>query len=363
MNLMNIESSDSSFSFVSEEHGLIADSARKLFEDLAASDAQSRQQKHRRIDADEVGSALSELGLFSTQADDAAMWSAQIQVLVARESGAASLPYPVVESLASHAVALRAGIGGSLRADQRYTLASGADASIKRPMLREGQIGGRAVRVPFAEASAGIWFRAEMVTGKVLALIDACDPGIEWSAVQSVEADYPLFDANLSRIKPLQVLDRLDDGTCAIGFLHRRASLLAAAEISGACRRLVTMTRDYLLTRTQFGHVLGSHQALRHTVSDAHVRVEAMISAIDYAAAACDAGADDADAAVAAAKYYAGRSGKLVAETALQLHGAIGYTMEFPLQLLMRRVLRLGASHGSSRQQGEKLFTAFQALA
>jgi len=45
----------------------------------------------------------------------------------------------------------------------------------------------------------------------------------------------------------------------------------------------------------------------------------------------------------------------------LQLHGAIGYTMEFPLQLLMRRTYRLQVAHGSPRVEGARLYEAFLA--
>lgn len=42
------------------------------------------------------------------------------------------------------------------------------------------------------------------------------------------------------------------------------------------------------------------------------------------------------------------------------IHGAIRYTMEFPLQLLMRRVFRLGASFGSGAVLSDRLFELFK---
>jgi len=100
---------------------------------------------------------------------------------------------------------------------------------------------------------------------------------------------------------------------------------------------------------------------LKHALADALVKLEAMNAAVDYAAAASDANATDADSAVCAAKLFSGRGGKEIADSMLQLHGAIGYTMEFPLQLLMRRTYRLQVAHGSPRVEGARLYEAFLA--
>jgi len=124
---------------------------------------------------------------------------------------------------------------------------------------------------------------------------------------------------------------------------------------------MVKMTRDYLVARTQFGAPLGTNQALKHALADALVKLEAMNAAVEYAAAASDANAIDADSAVGAAKLFAGRGGKEIADSMLQLHGAIGYTMEFPLQLRMRRAYRLQVVHGSPRVEGARLYEAFLA--
>jgi alkylation response protein AidB-like acyl-CoA dehydrogenase len=144
-------------------------------------------------------------------------------------------------------------------------------------------------------------------------------------------------------------------------FLRQRTALLAAAEVAGACRRMVEMTRDYLLVRTQFGQLLGSYQSLKHRLADNHVRVEALAAAIDYAAAASDAAAGDAEACICAAKHFAGRAGKAVADSTLQMHGAIGYTMEFPctsscgasIAWGFRTALRARKAKGCSRFSGK----------
>jgi alkylation response protein AidB-like acyl-CoA dehydrogenase len=346
--------------FLTEEHHLISESARQVFADLSDADTKQRQTVRSRIAGAVVGRALAELGLFGTGAD-ASMCSAQIQVLVAREAGAACLPFPTLEMLAVHALAAHSEklrVSGLLGVDGIATLANTRSAA---SLLEGSLLVGSASLVAFVGMAAVAVIAARRGDDAVLVCASPAAIGVISKPRASVEPDYSLHDLAFASVATGLVLGKLDDGSDAAGFLELRGSLLAAAEISGARRHMIRMTRDYLLARSQFGQLLGSNQALKHSLADAHVRVEAMIAAIDYAAAACDAGSPEAAAAVAAAKHFAGRAGKTIADNMLQLHGAIGYTMEFPLHLFMRRVYRLGVSHGSSQLQAERLYAIFHA--
>lgn len=346
------------FQYITEEHRLIADTARRLFEDLSAADTERRQHDQSRLEPEAVGRALGELGLFGTDADDAPMRTAQVQALVAREAGAASLPYPVLETMAAHAVLTRcrpAPVAAAMT-----TLPSADREPAQWPALRNMRLNGDAALVPFAESADAILLAAQSEGAPVLVRLSARDAGIQRCVRTGVEQDYPAYDLRLDDVAASELIDTLDDGRPALTFLQQRCALLAAAEIAGASRRMVAMAQEHLLSRSQFGQVLGANQALKHALADSHVRVEALSTAIDYAAAAADADAEDAAASIAAAKHFAGRAGKAVADTVLQLHGAIGYTMEYPLHLLMRRVHRLGVCHGATRSQAARLFEMFQ---
>jgi alkylation response protein AidB-like acyl-CoA dehydrogenase len=347
------------FNFITEEHRLIADSARKVFEDLAAADTARRQTAKTRIDGGAVRSALSDLGVFGRSIEDRAMSCAQVQTLIAREAGAACLPFPVLEALAAHAVIMRSPqLAGEAWDPGLVTLSLTDSEGTASCRLAEGLLDGGVELVPFAQTADAVLVRVLREDGVALAHTPLAVSGTRHVRRATVEADYPVYDLRFEQV-PAATFDRLDNGEPAEDALRQRTSLLAAAELAGVCRRMVGMTRDYLVSRTQFGAPLGSNQALKHALADALVRVEAMNAAIDYAAAASDADAADATSAVCAAKMYAGRSGKSIADAMLQLHGAIGYTMEYPLQLFMRRAYRLNATHGSAREHGERLFKSF----
>lgn len=126
-----------------------------------------------------------------------------------------------------------------------------------------------------------------------------------------------------------------------------RAAVLIAAESLGLARTMLTMTTEYVNERVQFGVPVGSFQAVQHAAAQAVVDIEAAHSGVYYAAWAMDAG--DADALMSAwiAKAYACEMAARVADTALMLHGAIGYTWEHDLQLLFKRAKLNCALYGS----------------
>jgi Acyl-CoA dehydrogenase, C-terminal domain len=350
------------FNFITEEHRLIADAARAVFEDLATADTTRRQTAKMRIEAAVVKDALNDLGLFGTSAEDLTMSSAQVQALIAREAGAACLPFPILEALAAHSVVMRCtrnrddGRGGGL-----VTVPLMDGEGVANCRVADGKVSGGVHLVPFVRNATAVFIRATRDGADTLSCVRLSADGVGLAARATVEEDYPVHDLRFESAESEFVLDTLDTGGSAAVALSERTRLLAAAEMGGVCRRMVQMTRDYLVSRTQFGAPLGSNQALKHALADALVKVEAMNAAVDYAAAASDADAADLDSAVCAAKLYSGRNGKEIADSMLQLHGAIGYTMEFPLQLLMRRAYRLNAVHGSPRVQSARLYNMFVA--
>lgn len=338
------------FNFLGEDHRLIAESAHTLFIDLAAADEESRQQEKVRLDRTVVAGALTALGLFSSDAPDAAMTSALVQIQIAREAGSACLAYPILEMLIATAAT---SISGDARALTSMPTARPLSANL--PRYDSGQVTGVAQRVPFVQWAQTLVLPAQEHGRVVLLRVPLESVTVVLESRSCVEPDYLLHDVHLEGT-PASVI-RLPDGD--VTRLQLRADLLAAAEMAGACRRMVEMTRDYLLARSQFGQVLGGNQALKHALADAHVRAESLAMAIDYAAASFDADAADCSASIAAAKHYAGRAGKFVAESMLQLHGAIGYTMEYRLHLLIRRVHRLASSYGTRDELVDQLLQHF----
>ncbi|SFO09612.1 Acyl-CoA dehydrogenase [Variovorax sp. PDC80] len=104
----------------------------------------------------------------------------------------------------------------------------------------------------------------------------------------------------------------------------------------GAARAALELSIDYARTRTQFGKPIGSFQLVQKLIVDMTVRVEAARALALRAAAALDANADDARMACSIAKLYATEAAHEVASMALQVHGGLGYSTDYPIERIFR---------------------------
>ncbi len=115
------------------------------------------------------------------------------------------------------------------------------------------------------------------------------------------------------------------------------AAVVLAAEDLGAADRAVLMAVDYAQQREAFGRVIGSYQAVKHMLVDAWVGVDQLRSLVWWAAWAADSAPGELPLAAAAAKAYAAEAFERAAETAVQVHGGIGFTWEHDAHLYWRR--------------------------
>ncbi|HLZ66751.1 MAG TPA: acyl-CoA dehydrogenase family protein [Aliidongia sp.] len=128
-----------------------------------------------------------------------------------------------------------------------------------------------------------------------------------------------------------------------------RAIAYLCAEAVGAMQALNALTLDYLKTRTQFGVPIGSFQVLQHRMVDMEVALE---QARSMAILACDR-VDDPDArersrAVSAAKVQIGRSGRLIGQSSVQMHGGIGITDEYAGGHYFKRLTLIDRTFGDA---------------
>ncbi|MFD9790569.1 acyl-CoA dehydrogenase family protein [Streptomyces sp. NPDC059070] len=127
----------------------------------------------------------------------------------------------------------------------------------------------------------------------------------------------------------------------AVAYAVRWARLAAAAQALGVAEELLGRTVAHVKRRTQFGVPIGSFQAVKHRLADTLLAVE-FARPLVYGAALTLAPGD-----LAAAKTAAGECAYRAARTALQLHGAVGYTEELPLALWLRKARPLRDAWGT----------------
>jgi alkylation response protein AidB-like acyl-CoA dehydrogenase len=129
-----------------------------------------------------------------------------------------------------------------------------------------------------------------------------------------------------------------------VALARDRADLATAAQLVGLSRRMLDMTVGYVRERRQFGVPVGSFQAVKHQLADALTGIEFAEPVVLAAAAALAVGSPDRDRDVSAAVVLAVEAARATAHTAIQCHGAIGYTVEYDLHLYAKRAWALAAT-------------------
>ena len=125
-----------------------------------------------------------------------------------------------------------------------------------------------------------------------------------------------------------------------------RGTLYCAAQLVGLCARMIELATAYARERRQFGKQIGSYQAIKHQLATAQVKLE-LARPVLYAAATRVGSLDArAQAAISHAKMAATDAADLAARTALQVHGAMGYSWEVDLHFFMKRTWALAGAWG-----------------
>ncbi|MCW2511029.1 MAG: hypothetical protein JWR11_71 [Mycobacterium sp.] len=172
------------------------------------------------------------------------------------------------------------------------------------------------------DPSGGVSLRQVGGLDPALAMIEIIGHGVEPDVVLSGEAAVTAWDAVATA------------GRLALGY-----------QILGAVGRMIDLAVDHARSRVQFGQPIGSFQAVRNRLADAHVAREG--------AAAVLASAWDADDVVLAgllAKSLAGRAARIAATQCQQVLAGIGFTAEHPFHRFLARALVLDSVLGSATE-------------
>lgn len=137
-------------------------------------------------------------------------------------------------------------------------------------------------------------------------------------------------------------------------------ALATAAQLVGAGQALLDAAVDYAKQRAQFGRVIGSYQAIKHKLADVHIAVELARPLVYGAALSLAADSPDTARDVSAAKAAAADAALLAARSALQTHGAIGFTAEHDLSLWLLRVQALRPAWGDPTVHRRRVLEALR---
>jgi len=214
-----------------------------------------------------------------------------------------------------------------------------------------GVLSGRKVLVPYADTASHFVVSARNDEGGTgaLAVVPADAPGLTVSGYRGYDGSrYGDLDLGQVAVAPGHLL-HLDAGDL-VETLSDETRALLCAEAAGAMRRTHELTLEYLQTREQFGQPLSAFQALQHRLVDQYVACELAESmARDAVAAVTDASNPvDRGIRVSAAKAHIGEAGRAVGQEAVQLHGGMGMTQDYPVGHYLKRLAAIDLLQGNA---------------
>jgi alkylation response protein AidB-like acyl-CoA dehydrogenase len=143
------------------------------------------------------------------------------------------------------------------------------------------------------------------------------------------------------------ILGEKGRGATYLGRIRQKATVLKCAEMIGGMQRVVDRTVDYTKERHQFGHPLGTLQVVQHYCADMTTLSETG-RLIAYQAASLLSEGHDCEKEVAMAKAWCSDAYKQCTWIAHQIHGGIGFTDEFNLDLFYKHAKASELAFGDS---------------
>jgi alkylation response protein AidB-like acyl-CoA dehydrogenase len=137
-----------------------------------------------------------------------------------------------------------------------------------------------------------------------------------------------------------------------------RGALLISALLLGIAEATLARSVEYAKERVQFGKAIGSFQAIKHYCAQMSIRCESVRAQLYHASITLAEGTEAGLFDTFALKALAIEAAQLNANTAVQIHGGMGYTREMDIHLFVKRAQVLGSLFGSERFHLKKLLLA-----
>jgi alkylation response protein AidB-like acyl-CoA dehydrogenase len=332
---------------LTDEERMLAESMRELTGRRAGEDGLVTAAAGESVWRD-----LVDFGVLDIGPSEAELGTVDL-ALVARALGERLATVPLVDS-----AALLLGAGAELEGTAVFSAALGLSEHERsfaptRPSttLEGDRVSGSKTSVVLADTSALLALPVGTTDGAVLALVRPDAPGVELEPEPTLDPSLRPATVRLDGATPERILG----STSSVDQVAATAAVLAAAEAVGAAASVLALARDYAAERRQFGHTIGSFQAVRHMLADMVVLTESSWSSVLYAAASLDEGEPDSLRTASVAKAWTSRATLDVAHGALQVFGGVAFTAEHRAHLYLRRIASLGSRYGSAADHEREL--------
>lgn len=174
--------------------------------------------------------------------------------------------------------------------------------------------------------------------GITLFFVDSKAPGIKYELLKTIAADKQCeVTFENVRVPAENILGQEGNGWPIVEKTKKVATVAACAYLVGLAQMDFDVTLNYAKERVQFGRPIGSFQAIQHKLADAVIDVDGSRFITYKAAWSLQEGEPDADLMVSMAKAWTSDASRRVVAHGQQIHGGIGFTKEYKIQLYFRR--------------------------
>jgi alkylation response protein AidB-like acyl-CoA dehydrogenase len=174
--------------------------------------------------------------------------------------------------------------------------------------------------------------------GITLFLVDSKSPGIKFELLKTIASDKQCeVTFENVRVPAANILGEEGKGWPIVEKTKKVATVAACAYLVGLSQMDFDTTLNYAKERVQFGRPIGSFQAIQHKLADAVIDVDGSRFITYKAAWSLQEGEPDADVMISMAKAWTSDASRRVVAHGQQIHGGIGFTKEYKIQLYFRR--------------------------
>jgi len=268
--------------------------------------------------------------------------------VVAEELGYSLAPTPLQSTWAAALLLDAAGEAERLADGRRGTLAQwdeDTDGTPDRSSLGDDL---RGVKIAVPDAAAADVIVVTASEGRHF-VVDGAD--CEITPVETLDTTRRLYTVTLDGPEAVELTGDFSRAWHAI-------AVMTAAESVGLGQRAMEMAVAYAKDRTQFERPIGTYQAVSHACAQMLLEVEGARSAVLWAAWALDNEPETAGVATHVAKAYASDCGARVTQSAIQVHGGIGFTWEHDLHFFLKRAQANAHAYGDARWHRDELAAA-----
>ena len=182
-----------------------------------------------------------------------------------------------------------------------------------------------------------------------IVILDANTPGVSINSFSTVDGQ-SCSEISFENVK-LDKSNIISTGNDAENLLKETinlATLCICAEAVGCMESCYHKTLEYTKGREQFGQPISGFQVLQHRMVDMFIESELAKSLLIKAMLEVNNRSDEMYKHVSALKSYVGKSGKLSAKEAVQLHGGMGVSEEMMIGHYLKKMISIDALFGNA---------------